>query len=216
MKTILCYGDSNTWGFNPEAAGQPLCRFDRNTRWTGLLQKRLGTEYHIVEEGLAGRTTMFDDPSSPGRNGLTWLLPCMQSHQPVDLLVMMLGTNDTKVMFSAPAMEIATGMGRLMQTALNPYNWDSGAPPQILVVSPIFVGEDIEQSWLWGMFDQASVAKSRELARRYRLFAKLHGCHFFDAAEVAGPMRGEGIHLDAGGHGALADAITAKVREILG
>lgn len=216
MKSILCFGDSNTWGYNPEAAGMPLCRFAWQQRWTGLLQQQLGEDYQIIEEGLSGRTTVFNDPSAPGRNGLAWLLPCLHTHQPLDLVLIMLGTNDTKSVYGAPAREIATGMERLIQTARNPFHFDCRQPPEVLVVSPIFVGEDIGQSWLWEVFDHSSVEKSKRLPALYKEIAGAYSCHYLSAAELAGPMPGEGIHLDTAGHRALADGFARCITSILG
>ena len=130
MTNILCYGDSNTFGHNPDAVIPGDCRFTRDRRWTGLLQQALGEEYYVIEEGLGGRTTVFNDPSSEGRNGRDWLLPCIQTHQPLDLILFMLGTNDTKVMYSAPVEEIAQGMDTLVKIALNPFSTDRGVSPR--------------------------------------------------------------------------------------
>src|SRR6056297_2207238 len=110
MKRILCYGDSNTWGYVP-LTGE---RYDETVRWTMLLQEKLGGDYKIIEEGLNGRTTVLDDPLEPGRNGLTYLGPCVQSQSPLDLVVLMLGTNDLKRRFSLAPEEIAMGLEKLV------------------------------------------------------------------------------------------------------
>ena len=96
QKTILCYGDSNTWGYDPVNA----CRYDRNIRWPGVLQKELGQAYYVKEEGLCGRTTVWDDPVEGHKNGLKQLTPILHSHCPLDLVVIMLGTNDLKMRYS--------------------------------------------------------------------------------------------------------------------
>ena len=103
MKSILCYGDSNTWGYDP----QTRSRFPHDVRWTGVLASSLGTGYRVVEEGLNGRTTRWDDPIEAGRNGLTFLQPCLESHLPLDLVIVMLGTNDLKQRFGLSASDIA-------------------------------------------------------------------------------------------------------------
>lgn len=110
-KRIVCYGDSNTWGYDAVTDG----RFPEEVRWTGKLQELLGEEYCIIEEGLCGRTTVFEDPLNEGLNGLTYLYPCLMSHGPLDLLVIMLGTNDSKERFSATPKNIADGMKRLVK-----------------------------------------------------------------------------------------------------
>lgn len=110
-KTIVCFGDSNTHGYNSSNDG----RLTEQERWTCLLDTYLGDEYRIIEEGLGGRTTVFDDPIFEGLSGLAYLFPCLMSHEPVDLLIIMLGTNDTKERFRATPANIAKGLERLTQ-----------------------------------------------------------------------------------------------------
>jgi len=109
MKTVLCYGDSNTWGYDPTSKE----RFAPETRWTGVLAESLGVAFRVIEEGLNGRTTVWDDPIEGHKNGQTYLVPCLASHKPIDLVVLMLGTNDLKMRFSVPADDIARGVGLL-------------------------------------------------------------------------------------------------------
>ena len=215
MKNILCYGDSNTWGFNPASVeDMKNGRFSRDKRWTGVLQKRLGQEYYIIEEGLNGRTTVFDDPAAPGRNGLKFLETCITTHQPLDLIVIMLGTNDTKATYSVPVKEIVNGMEALIKISKNPYAVSFGDPPEVLIVSPVFVGERVEESWLWEIFDHTSVEKSKRLAAEYKRLAALYGCYFLDASDVARTAPSECIHIDEAGHAALASALAGKIKEI--
>ena len=110
MKTILCFGDSNTWG---AWAGRDD-RYDEKTRWGSRLRKLLGEDYWVVEEGQNGRTTVWDDPIENRMAGLTYLWPCLESHHPIDLVIIMLGTNDTKPYFGVNADNIAAGAGRLV------------------------------------------------------------------------------------------------------
>ena len=110
-RVVLCYGDSNTYGSVPGGGD----RFPRDVRWPGVLAARLGDGWHVVEEGLGGRTTVFDDPILPDRNGKTYLLPCLLSHQPIDLVVVFLGTNDLKARFSASPADIAGGVAVLTE-----------------------------------------------------------------------------------------------------
>ena len=105
-KRILCYGDSNTWGYNGETA----TRFPEDIRWTGQLQTLLGEEWTIIEEGMCSRTTVFDDPIIEGVNGLTYLHPCLSSQSPIDYLIIMLGTNDCKQRFALTPKNIAEGL----------------------------------------------------------------------------------------------------------
>lgn len=214
MKTILCYGDSNTYGHNPDQSDPAKARLPRGVRWTGRLQRALGDGCHVIEEGLNGRTTAFDDPTSPGRNGLSALLPCLQTHQPLDLVVLMLGTNDTKGKYSLPAREIASGMEALVRVALNPFHYTARQVPRVLVVSPVRVGEGAGERLL-DMFDSDSAARSALLAGEYRRIAELYGCAFLDAARFAGPSPLDRVHLDEAGHEALARALAETIASLL-
>ena len=107
MKEVLCYGDSNTWGYNPKTKQ----RYDRNTRWPCVLQRELGEEFLVIPEGQNGRTTVWDDPVEGQKNGMTYLLPCLESHKPLDLVIITLGTNDLKHRFSVTAYDIARVCG---------------------------------------------------------------------------------------------------------
>jgi len=108
MKTVLCYGDSNTWG--SATAPRPDDRYPPDERWTGILRRRLGPEWLVVEEGLPGRTTVHPDPiEGSWLDGSAYLLPCLRSHQPLDAIVLMLGTNDLKARFNVPAGEAQAG-----------------------------------------------------------------------------------------------------------
>jgi len=133
MRSILCYGDSNTWGFDP-VAGR---RLRPDQRWPGVLRLRLGDGYRVVEEGLNGRTTLWDDPIEGAyKNGLAYLLPCLKSHKPLDLVVIMLGTNDLKGCFGVSASDIAQSAGRLTQTTLESGCGPAGDAPKVLLVAP--------------------------------------------------------------------------------
>ncbi|MGI9327147.1 MAG: GDSL-type esterase/lipase family protein, partial [Pseudomonadales bacterium] len=137
MKTILCYGDSNTWGRKPIAIMGALERFDRDTRWTGVLARQLGAEFQVIEEGLNSRTTVHDDPiEGAHKNGKTYLYPCLESHAPLDLVVLMLGTNDLKRQFSFSAFNVARGIRALLDTVASIAPKNGGVKPQTLVIAP--------------------------------------------------------------------------------
>lgn len=211
MKNILCYGDSNTFGYNPKNGR----RFDITERWTGLVQNQLGSEYRIIEEGLGGRTTVFQDYIMNGRSGIDYLLPCVQSHQPLDLVVIMLGTNDLKVLLSPTAFDSGRGIEELIKLLKNPYNWDFELVPKILVVSPIHIAPSVMEGWLGENFGEASIALSRNLAKYYEKAAKTYHIAFLDAAQYAKASDLDGIHLDAEGHRRLADGLAQKIKQIL-
>lgn len=116
VKRILCFGDSNTYGYIPGGNGR---RYGPDVRWTGLLSAWLKPECLIIEEGLPGRTTVFEDPILPGRKGSDYFYPCLWSHAPLDMLLLMLGTNDCKMRFGASAKNIASGMEALVRMAIS-------------------------------------------------------------------------------------------------
>jgi lysophospholipase L1-like esterase len=206
MSTILCYGDSNTWGYIPGGTG----RHGWDTRWPGVLQNALGPEYHVVEEGLNGRTTCIDDPQSEIRKGLAYLPVSLGTHFPIRLLIIMLGTNDTKYDFGLTAEGITQGVASLVQCAKE----FEPAIPDILLVSPshIIPTADPEISARF----RESIPKSLQLAEHYRQLADENGCHFWDAASVAKSSPVDGIHLDAENHKLLGQGIAEKAKVILG
>jgi len=213
LKNILCFGDSNTYGFSPDWVKGNFGRHDRSVRWTGRLQELLGDEYRIIEEGLSGRTTVFEDPTMPDLYGLPYFRPCLKSHTPLDLVIIMLGTNDTKGFFHARPVEIAMGLARLIQIAKDPATYMGMKVPKILVAVPVPIGE-AALSLPDGITTPEMIEKSRGLASEYRKIAKMYGCEFIDLGEVAKTADYEGVHLDAEGHKAVAEAYAAKIREI--
>src|SRR5659263_446679 len=137
-KTILCYGDSNTWGFVPGSEGE---RFLWEVRWPGVLQAELGSEYRVIEEGLSGRTTVLDNPLEAYRNGREYLLPCLHSHQPLDLVVIFLGTNDLGDRYPLPPLDIARGAASLAQIVLNSESGPDFKAPAVLLCALPRIGD---------------------------------------------------------------------------
>jgi lysophospholipase L1-like esterase len=207
MKTVLCYGDSNTWGFNPVTQD----RFPITERWTGVLAHELGAGYRVVEEGLNGRTTLWDDPIEEWRNGKTYLLPCLWSHKPIDLVTLMLGTNDLKERFSVSAYDIAAGAGVLVDLTLRSGAGPNGGSPQVLLMAPPVVARLTDYA---EMFQEAE-AKSNKFSEHYRRVAKQRGCHFLDTSPIIVSSDLDGIHLEVGEHHKLGLAVAARVRELL-
>lgn len=212
-KHIVCFGDSNTHGYRAEDNG----RFDEEQRWTCLLQKKLGEDYLILEEGLSGRTTCFDDPIQEGLSGLNYIYPCLMSHEPVDLLIIMLGTNDTKERFGSSPVCIAVGLKRLVDKAKSVQDcWREGKP-NILIVTPQNIGRAYAGTEAVGTMGLGCAEKSEKLAEEYRKVAKLTDCHYLDANEAvtAGPNQIDFMHLTGEGHSQLAEALADKIRQIV-
>jgi len=208
-KRILCFGDSNTWGHT----GISGVRYDEDTRWTGRLQQLLGDGYTVIEEGHNGRTTVWDDPIENRLSGLTYLWPCMESQSPFDLMILMLGTNDTKTYFSMTAGNIADAAARLVQTAQSSSFGRDGKAPQILLVAPPRIDPS---PVLDRMFGQQAADKSLQFPGVFRAAAEENGCHFLDASLYANPGKIDGLHMDKESHASLAQAMYEKVLSILG
>lgn len=208
MNTILCYGDSNTWGHEPISG----VRFPLDVRWPGVLRKQLGDGYWVIEEGLNGRTTVMDDPVVDGRNGKKYLIPCLNSHKPIDLVALMLGSNDLKPKFSLTAYDIARGIFTLVEMIQKSGTGNNGAAPQILIISPPHVLPVEGDSDLKEEFEGAA-RKSHMLAKYYSEVAHSTGCRLLDAAEVVSASQRDGIHLEAAEHEKLGKAVAAQVKE---
>ncbi len=210
MKNILCYGDSNTYGFDAATNG----RFPWGVRWTSVVQKRLGEDFRVIEEGLGGRTTVWEDPVENRMSGREYLLPCLGSHWPLDLMVLMLGTNDLKARFGLEAFDIAAGAENLVCMAKDFFR-KVGKDTPILVLSPIEVAEEIETLPFCDILGGSSaVRRSRDFPRYFRQMAERNGCEFLDASDYAKPCSLDGLHLDAESHQRLGEAVAAKIAEI--
>jgi lysophospholipase L1-like esterase len=207
MAVIVAFGDSNTWGWDPRNAK----RFAPEVRWTGVTQRELGPGYSVIEEGLNGRTTVFDDPIEPDRRGADYLPPCLRSHAPLDLVILALGCNDMKKRFSASPSDIANGAERLILMARAEAVGPDGAPPAILLVAPPPIGKLTDFA---EMFEGAR-EKSLVLAQRYRAIAERQGVGFVDAGAFVACSDLDGIHFEAAGHAILGRAMAEAVRMVL-
>jgi lysophospholipase L1-like esterase len=211
MINVLCFGDSNTYGWNPSDWG----RYAPDVRWPGVLQRELGSGYHVIEEGCGGRTAVMDDGLEPFVSGIKYLEPCLRSHCPLDRVIFMLGTNDLKRRYALSAQDIANGMARLLSTVESVLRFEQKAPPRMMLVSPIHIGPRIVESKVnFEMFDfEYGIDKSKELAPFFRQVAERYGSAFFDAATVAEPSEEDSVHLSAEGHLALGKAIAREIHK---
>jgi lysophospholipase L1-like esterase len=215
MKRILCYGDSNTWGYDPLTQ----TRFDERTRWTRVLAAALGSGYEVIEEGLNGRTTVWDDPIegelASDKNGRTYLGPCLQTHAPLDGVILMLGTNDLKRRFALPASDIALGAKALVGVIQRSRSGRDGAAPPVLLLAPPPLAPLTEGMALAEMFEGGEV-KSLRLHALYARVAQEMNCGYFDTAGVIRSSELDGIHFEAGEHLKLGRGLTGPVRTSLG
>jgi len=216
-KHIVCFGDSNTHGYcaDPMDCEDRGERFNENERWTCLLQRKLGDEYLVLEEGLSGRTTVFNDPLHECMSGLDYITPCLMSHEPVDLLIIMLGTNDTKDRFASSAACIGIGMARLVKKAMSTECW-GGKKPNILVVCPPPMGKEMPNGIFGDTMGEFCVEKSEQLARYYKEQCELIGCHFADAGAMGCEFNEiDYMHLTRTGHATLAEKLAETVPGLL-
>lgn len=211
-KHIVCFGDSNTHGYCAYTNG----RFDEHERWTCLLGQKLGSDYLVIEEGLSGRTTCFTDPIHEGLSGLDYIYPCLMSHEPVDLLIIMLGTNDTKERFGSLAPCIALGLKRLVAKAISVTDCWNNQKPNILIVTPKTIDKEYEKTEVAGTMGRGCAEKSEGLREEYPKIAKLMGCHYFDANTVVKENNHiDYMHLTPEGHQELAEALAQLIPELI-
>ncbi len=209
MKTVLCYGDSNTWGYNPEAQD----RYPLEERWVTVLARTLGPDYLVIPEGLNGRTTVWPDPvEGEYKSGKSYLIPCLESHQPLDLVVLMLGTNDLKHRFGLSASDIAGSAGTLVEMIqASAFGLDGGAPGVLLIAPPPTCVAGTRFADMFAGADEKSV----ELGKHCSLVAQEHGCAFLDAGQVIQSGRLDGIHFSADALPVLGRAVAAAVEQAL-
>lgn len=207
-RTVLCFGDSNTHGSVPLEKLGMTRRFERNERWPGVLANSLGETWHLIEEGHSGRTTLHDDPiEGPHRNGLKILPALLESHRPIDLVILMLGTNDLKSRFSVTPIEISLSVERLITLTKGSNSSPKGLAPEVLLVSPVPITEEgvLKEVFAGG------AQKSDELSDLFEQVAKRNGCSFLNAGSVAKTDPIDGVHLSKEAHLAIAKAIYSKM-----
>ena len=205
MKKVLCFGDSNTWGYNPSTKD----RFPKEIRWTGILQGKLGSEdTKIIEEGLVGRTTVYEDEKRPGLRGIDNIIKIFESKKDVDIdaVVLMLGTNDCKTANHTTPKDIAGGIDRCLDIILKYVPAE-----KVLLISPIHLGEYVWKDEYDPAFNEGSVRVSKGLKKEYQRIARRRGVSFLAAADYVSPSSKDQEHLNEVGHSKLADIIYNKL-----
>jgi lysophospholipase L1-like esterase len=208
MKTILCYGDSITWGYNP-ADGS---RFPFERRWPGILQNELGDSVRVVEEALPGRTTNRDSPFLQDRDGAKTLNMVLESHAPIDLFILMLGTNDLWKGFDLSASDIAVCCMSLIWKVQKSQSGPELGVPEILLIAPPPLGK---LSTFMKFFFEGQSTVSKGLGAEYKKVADITGCHFIDASKYLKASTDDGVHLDSSGQNKLAVAAKNSAIQIL-
>lgn len=208
MYSILCYGDSNTWGFNPKDGS----RYPKHLSWTGIMKKELGDNYDVIVEGLNSRTTVWDDPiEGEYKNGKKFLFTCLQSHKPIDLVIIFLGTNDLKSRFNISENDIARGVETLVKIIQKSESGVDMSMPEILVIIPTKI-EGIKEAG--SSFDRASEEKSKLFSIEYKEVLKDYDIHMFDASEIIEPSKIDGVHFDLDKHELLGKSIAKMIKNL--
>lgn len=207
MFEVMYFGDSNTWGYDP-ATGE---RYPREVRWTGVLQEALGQGCRVIEEGLNGRTTVWEDPVEGDRMGRRHLVPCLESQAPLDLVVLMLGTNDLKKRYSAPAADIAAGVGVLLDIIGKSAAGRADKAPPVLLLAP----PPLAKLTAYAEMLEGGSEKGLQLGKLYAELAHARGCAFLDAGTIIRASDLDGVHFERAGHRTLGEAVAREVTKIL-
>lgn len=208
MKTVLCFGDSNTHGTQPMESITDRRRHPPEDRWPSVMGAALGPDWTVIAEGNPGRTTVYRDPiSGEHRSGLLVLPSMLESHEPVDLVVLKLGTNDMQARFAAQTIDVARAVDKLIMTVLHSDNGPNFGAPEVLVIAPPPVREE---GGLAEIFE-GGAAKSARLAPYLKAIAAKRGVGFLDAGEVIAVSAVDGVHYDAAAQRALGKAVAAKI-----
>lgn len=210
MKRILCFGDSLTWGYDPSKR----VRFDEDSRWPCVMEKFLGDGFKVIEEGQNGRTIATEDPAEGEKNGLTYIGPCLESHAPLDYVIIMLGSNDCKRKFAYSSMDIAGEMQIMLEKVLAYSRFRCNDQIKVVLVSPPHIADSIKDSWLGDSFGYENAVKvSKELGSWYKKLADMYGCIFVDASEHVKVSDEDGVHLDAEAQRELGRVLAEAIKE---
>ena len=208
MKTIVCFGDSNTWGYIPQSG----LRYAYDERWPGVVQGQLMADVRVIEEGLNGRTTSFDEPFRDGRNGSKALPAILESHRPLDLLIIALGANDVQPLYNASGYDSARGLEKLIEIGKRSEASPEGTAPDILVIAPTRFNQSCEvvKRLLPGTEEKFSL-----LLEEYRRVAEANACHYLDSNDVISLSEVDGVHMDAPNHKRLGNAVAEAIQRTL-
>lgn len=213
MKRIMVYGDANCWGFSPfeDTQGE---RYDEKNRWPSIMKSILGMDFEVIEENICGRTTVFDDPFNANKNGIKTIDACLMSHNPLDLVIIMLGTSDLKCIYNVNPIIITKGLSLICDKILAFGAGPNGNAPKILIISPVEIEKDIKNSAFGYEYDGNASKYSKELKQYYNQMAGEYDLEFLAASDYAHASEEDGIHLTPQGHRDLASAVANKVKDI--
>ena len=204
MKNILCYGDSNTYGFNPSNA----LRYEKKQRWTGVLADILGSRYSVFEEGCNNRTMYFDNPAGPMQSGCRYFKECLKKYDTVDFVVLGLGINDTQFGYGADESTFQKGLLALISDVRTSFK-----DAQILVLGPSVIKRNILNSFFAQMFDENSIEKSKIICNIYKKVADNEGCFFLNLNTIVQTSDIDGLHYDIKEHKKIATAVAGYIKD---
>lgn len=205
MKKILCYGDSNTFGFIPETCR----RYEKNERWSGILSELLGDNFQIVEEGMNNRTGFFKNPEGLKQSGGEYLSIFLQNHKNVDICILALGTNDAQFFYNLEKESTEIGMQRLIDSI-----YEVNKNTKIIIVPPVKITENILHSGFRMMFDQTSIDRIKIVYPIFKKVADKNNCLYFDFNEIVQPSQTDGIHYTKESHKIIAEKLAKFIQQI--
>ena len=197
MKKIICYGDSNTFGYNPKDGS----RFDENIRWTSLLQKNLGAEYVVINEGMCDRTGFVNNPKGELFSAPKHFPEFTKKSGNIDLLILWIGTNDLQFQYNISLSTIERGLENLIKLAKT-------KAKKILIISPVILNENILKGAFNYQFDKTSIVKSRKVGIVYKKIAEIYNCKLFDINTIVNPSDIDGLHYNSNSHRIIANNLS--------
>ena len=204
MKKILCFGDSNTYGFDPQTYG----RYDKNTRWCCLLSDILGDDYLVIEEGMNNRTAFFNNPVSRKESGQEYLESYMRKNKDIDICILSLGTNDAQSSYTLDKNIARRGLRKLI-SIIRKYNLET----KIIIVPPVKITEDLLHSEFSELFDKNSIEIIKEIFPVFEPIAKNTDCYYFDFNKIVQPSKYDGIHYTKESHRIIAENLAGFITD---
>ncbi len=196
LKRILCFGDSNTFGYNPLTGS----RYDKDSRWSGILSQLLKDKYEVVEEGMNNRTGFFKNPEGLKQSGADYLSVYWQNHCDFDIVILALGTNDAQIFYAMDEIAVEKGLKNLINIIQN-----ANSKPEIILVPPVKITKDLFNGWFAAIFDELSIQRIEKTFYVFEKTAKENGCHYFDFNNFVRPSEYDGIHYTKDSHQIIAD-----------
>lgn len=203
MKKIICYGDSNTFGYNPIDNS----RFDENIRWTSILKNNLSGDYEVINEGMCDRTGFADNPKGELFSSQKHFPKLINENEKFDILILWVGTNDLQFQYDIDFNVVEEGLKKLIDLAKE-------KAEKIIIIPPVILDERILKGFFSFQFDEKSVSKSKEIGKIFKQIAKDYNCLWFDVNEIIKPSDFDGLHYDESAHMLIGDKITEFVKTI--